>query len=144
MLRLASGVDMMTLAMKAALGVAPAIAEVPATSAVGYRFFFQPPVSARRTIAVDGLDRLKLVPGVESITMRRPLGSGFDARDGTRSHVFAVVGWAEDYAGRSAGRGVPAQRDQGNLRARLTVAAWTSVLAAGVRRARAAHGTRAA
>lgn len=99
MLRLASGVDMMTLAMKAALGVDPAIAELPATSAVGYRFFFQPPVSARRTIAVDGLDRLKLVPGVESITLRRPLGSGFDARDGTRSHVFAVVGRAEDYAG---------------------------------------------
>jgi biotin carboxylase len=99
MLRLASGVDMMTLAMNAALGVAPVIADLPATSAVGYRFFFQPPVSARRTIAIDGLDRLKLVPGVESITLRRPLGSEFDAREGTRSHVFAVVGWAGDYAG---------------------------------------------
>jgi biotin carboxylase len=99
MLRLASGVDMMTLAMKAALGVEPAIAALPDTSAIGYRFFFQPPMSARRTIAVDGLDRLKLFPGVESITLRRPLGSGFDARDGTRSHVFAVVGRAADYAG---------------------------------------------
>jgi biotin carboxylase len=99
MLKLASGIDMMTLAMRAALGFEPAIAGLPSTTAVGYRFFFQPPVSARRTIAVDGLDRLKLVPGVESITLRRPLGSGFDARDGTRAHVFAVVGWAADYAG---------------------------------------------
>ena len=99
MLRLASGVDMMPLAMKAAIGVEPALTGLPTTTAVGYRFFFQPPVSARRTIAVDGLDRLKLVPGVESITLRRPLGSDFDARDGTRAHVFAVVGWADDYAG---------------------------------------------
>ena len=99
MLRLATGVDMMTLAMQAALGVTPEIADLPAATAVGYRFFFQPPVSARRTIALDGLDRLKLVPGVESVTLRRPLGSEFDARDGTRSHVFAVVGWAADYAG---------------------------------------------
>jgi len=43
MLRLASGVDMMTLAMKAAIGVEPALTGLPTTTAVGYRFFFQPP-----------------------------------------------------------------------------------------------------
>lgn len=99
MLRLASGVDIMTLAMGAALGSASEVTELPATSGVAYRFFFQPPVSARRVTAVDGLDRLALLPGVESVSLRRPLGSAIDARDGTRAHVFAVVGSAADYAG---------------------------------------------
>jgi biotin carboxylase len=99
MLRLATGTDMMALAMRAALGLEPTIAEPPVASAVGYRFFFQPPVSARRVLVIDGLDRLKLLPGVESVVLRRPLGSDFDAREGSRAHVFAVVGSAPDYAG---------------------------------------------
>jgi hypothetical protein len=99
MLHLATGVDIMTLAMQAALGWAPQVPDLPAASRVGYRFFYQPPVSARRVTALDGLDRLRSLPGVETISLRRPLGTEFDAREGTKAYVFALVGSADDHAG---------------------------------------------
>ena len=99
MLRLAAGIDIVTLTMRAALGWATEIADLPATSGVAYRFFYQPPSSARRLTAIDGLDQLKLEPGVESIFLHYPPGTEIDARHGTRTYVFALVGWAADYAG---------------------------------------------
>ncbi len=99
MLRLAAGADIVTLTMRAALGWGSEVLDLPATSGVAYRFFYQPPSSARRLTAIDGLDRLKLLPGVESIFLHYPPGTEIDARHGTRTYVFAVVGWAADYAG---------------------------------------------
>jgi biotin carboxylase len=99
MLRLAAGVDIVKLAMRAALGLPTEVDRLPATSGVAYRFFFQPPSSARRLTSIDGLERLKLLPGVESVYLHHPPGTAIDARDGTRSYLFAVVGSADDYAG---------------------------------------------
>ena len=99
MLRLATDVDIIRIAMYAALGREPQVPELPAASGVAYRFFYQPPVSARRLTAIDGLERLESLPGVESIDLRRPLGTGFDANEGTKAYVFAVVGLAADHAG---------------------------------------------
>jgi biotin carboxylase len=99
MLRLAAGVDIVKLTMGAALGLATEVREFPATSGVAYRFFYQPPASARRLTAIDGLDRLKALPGVESISLHYPPGTEIDACHGTRTYVFAVVGSCADYAG---------------------------------------------
>jgi hypothetical protein len=99
MLRLAAGVDIVKLTMQAALGWETEIGELPATSQVAYRFFYQPPASARRLTAIDGLDRLKALPGVESIYLHYPAGTEIDPGHGTRTYVFAVVGSAPDYAG---------------------------------------------
>jgi D-alanine-D-alanine ligase-like ATP-grasp enzyme len=99
MLRLAAGIDIVKLTMGAALGWATGIGELPATSGVAYRFFYQPPESARRLTAIDGLDRLKALAGVESIYLHYPPGTEIDAAHGTRTYVFAVVGWASDHAG---------------------------------------------
>jgi biotin carboxylase len=99
MLRLAAGVDIVKLTMRAALGWETEIRELPPTSGVAYRFFYQPPPSARRLTAIDGLDRLKLLPGVESIYLHYPPGTEIDAGHGTRTYVFAVVGSAADNAG---------------------------------------------
>jgi hypothetical protein len=33
------------------------------------------------------------------VFLHYPPGTEIDARDGTRSYVFAVVGWAADHAG---------------------------------------------
>ena len=49
--------------------------------------------------AIDGLDRLKLLPGVESVLLHHPPGAEIDPRHGTRNYLFAVVGSAADYAG---------------------------------------------
>lgn len=99
MLRLATGVDIVKLAMRAALGLSGDIDGLPATSGVAYRFFYQPPASAIRLTSIDGLDRLKGLPGVESVYLHHPPGTEIDARHGTRSYLFAVVGAAADYAG---------------------------------------------
>jgi hypothetical protein len=56
-------------------------------------------LSARRLVSIDGLERLQLVPGVEAMYLHYPPGTEIDARDGTRSYVFAVVGHAADYDG---------------------------------------------
>ena len=99
MLRLTTGVDIVKLAMRAALGLSTDVRALPPTSGVGYRFFYQPPASARRLLSIDGLERLKQRPGVESLHLHHPPGTEIDARDGTRSYLFAVVGSTTDYAG---------------------------------------------
>ncbi len=99
MLRLAAGIDIVKLTMQAALGWTTEVPELPATSGVAYRFFYQPPESARRLQAIDGLDRLKLFPGVESAFLHLPPGTEIDPGHGTRTYLFAVVGSAADYEG---------------------------------------------
>jgi biotin carboxylase len=99
MLRLTTGLDIVKLTMRAALGMPIDVPELPSTRGVGYRFFYQPPGSARRLVSIDGLERLNALPGVDSVFLHYPPGTEIDARDGTRSYVFAVVGWAADYAG---------------------------------------------
>jgi biotin carboxylase len=99
MLHLAAGVEIVTLTMRAALGWETELDDLPSTSGVAYRFFFQPPSSARRLTAIHGLDRLKLLPGVDSVFLHYPPGTEIDAGHGTRTYVFAVVGSAADYAG---------------------------------------------
>lgn len=99
MLRLAAGVDIVKLSMRAALGLPLGVRDLPAAQGVAYRFFFQPPASARRLVSIDALERLKGMPGAESVHLHHPPGNEIDARHGTRSYLFAVVGLATDYAG---------------------------------------------
>jgi hypothetical protein len=98
MLRLAAGVDIVKLTMRAALGLPSGIERVPVARQVGYRFFYQPPASARRLESIDGLERLKALPGVESVGLHYPPGTEIDAGHGTRTYVFSVVGRADAYA----------------------------------------------
>lgn len=99
MLALTRGLDIVKLTMRATLGLDDAPGELPLPTGVGYRFFYQPPAWARRVTALDGLDRLRRHPGVESVQLHLPPGSEIDARHGTRTYLFAVVGAASDYAG---------------------------------------------
>jgi hypothetical protein len=50
-------------------------------------------------VSIDGLERLNALPGVDSVFLHFPPGTELDAREGTRSYLFAVVGWADGYAG---------------------------------------------
>jgi biotin carboxylase len=99
MLRLATGMDMMKLTMQVAAGLKLKMPDLPATAGVAYRFFFQPPASARRLIALDGLDRVKRLPGVESVILHHGPGTKLEPGHGTRTYLFAVVGSASDHAG---------------------------------------------
>jgi biotin carboxylase len=99
MLRLSTGVDVIALAMRAALGLPLEVPAMPATSGVGWRFFYQPPVEARRLEGLDGLEELSALPNVDSVFLHHPIGTPLDVRHGTRTYLFAVVGTAADHAG---------------------------------------------
>lgn len=99
MLRLSAGLDIVRLAMEAALGRTVHVSRLPATSGVAYRFFYQPPPTAHRLVSIDGLDRLKRLPGVRSVYLHHLPGTELDARHGTRTYLFDVVGSAADHAG---------------------------------------------
>lgn len=98
MLRLATGVGIVTLAMRASLGLPSGLGDLPPSTGVAYRFFYQPPEWARRLVSVEGLDALKRLPGVDSLYLHHAPGTDLDARDGTRAYLFAVVGLAPDHA----------------------------------------------
>ncbi len=99
MLALTTGIDIVELTMRAALGQRIDNADLPPTRGVGYRFFYQPREQARRVTALTGLDELRRRPGVEGVQLHLPPGSEIDARHGTRTYLFALVGAAPDYAG---------------------------------------------
>jgi biotin carboxylase len=99
MLHLAAGVDIVALAMRAALGLGTGVDQLPPTHAVGYRFFYQPPASACRLLSLDGVDRVKQLPGVESVRLHHLPGAEIDAGHGSRTYLFDVIGSAADHAG---------------------------------------------
>ena len=67
------------------------LAPVPCDK-VGWRFLFQPPVSAKRVVSIDGLDRLAALPGVNDIFVNRSPGDPIDWREGTRHYIYSVYG----------------------------------------------------
>lgn len=97
MLTAAAGVDPVRLHLRQAIGerVAP---EAPfECERIGYRLFHQPPLSARRILAVDGLREIGDLGGVESVGLHLSAGDPVDGREGTRSFVFSVVGASNGY-----------------------------------------------
>ncbi len=99
MLSLGAGIDVVGMAMRAALGLELEVESMPETAGVAYRFFYQPPAFAQRLTKLDGLDEVGRLPGVSSVFMHHPPGTELDARHGTRTYLCAVVGLAEDHAG---------------------------------------------
>ena len=97
MLFQASGVSLVQLSMRVALGE-PVVVDGPVTCArVGWRFLLQPPTSAHRVVSIGGLDRLAELPGVNSVSVNRSPGDTIDWRQGTRHYIYSVFGVAADY-----------------------------------------------
>lgn len=99
MLLQASGVSLIRLSMRAALGEPVLEDGLISCSRVGWRFLFQPPTSARRVVSIDGLDRLAERPGVNAVFVNRGPGDPIDWRDGTRHYIYSVFGVSPDYDG---------------------------------------------
>ena len=99
MLCQASGVSLFELSMRVALGE-PVVVHGPVPCArVGWRLMFQLPMSARRVVSIEGLDRLAKVSGVDAIFLNRSPGDAIDWRVGTGHYVYEVTGVSEDYDG---------------------------------------------
>ena len=97
MLFQASGVSIFKLSMRVALGE-PVVVEGPIPcDRIGWCFLIQPPISARRFVGVEGLDRLAERPGVNRVLLNRTPGDPIDLWDGTFHYIYSVYGVATDY-----------------------------------------------
>ena len=97
MLERATGVSLLALTLRMALGQ-PALPHGPLpTERIGYRFFLQPPAVTARVAEIVGIDTFTDRSGADSISIHQGPGADFDWRDGTRNYIVAVVGSADGY-----------------------------------------------
>ena len=97
MLHRASGLRLIELTLRVALGEPIQIDGPVETQRIGYRFFLQPPAVSATVTTITGIDTVSDHPGVDTITVHQGPGADLDWRDGSRNHIMAVVGSAEDY-----------------------------------------------
>ena len=97
MLERATGLGLLALTLRIALGEAVVIDGPVATTRIGYRFFLQPPAISATVATIDGIATVSDHPAVDTVSVHRGPGADLDWRDGTRTHLMAVVGSAGDY-----------------------------------------------
>jgi biotin carboxylase len=96
MVELAGGSEsVLRLGMELALGV-PRDVRLR-YSRIGWRRAVTPPVSANRIEAITGLEKLKLLPGVDCVIVNRDAGEAVDWRHGYGDFVVQVYGSGGDY-----------------------------------------------
>jgi len=97
MLDRAAEFPLLEITLRVALGEVPLIVGPVTTKRIGYRFFLQPPPVSATVATIDGIDVVSDYPGVDAITVHQGPGAVLDWKDGSRNHIMAVVGTAEDY-----------------------------------------------
>jgi len=97
MLDRAAGIPLLEWMLRVALGESLRIDGPVACERVGYRFFLQPPAVSATVRTIDGIDAVSEHRGVDSVSVHQGPGAALDWRDGTRSHILAVVGSADDH-----------------------------------------------
>jgi biotin carboxylase len=97
MLARAAGVPLLEMTLRLALGEELQVAGPVATERIGYRFFLQPPAVSAKVADISGIDTVSAFPGVDSISVHQGPGADLDWKDGSRNHIMAVVGSAQDY-----------------------------------------------
>jgi biotin carboxylase len=97
MLDRAAGVLLLELTLRVSLGEGIRIDGPVATERIGYRFFLQPPAVSATVATIEGVNRVSDHPGVDTISVHQGPGADLDWKDGSRTHIMAVVGSTEDY-----------------------------------------------
>jgi biotin carboxylase len=97
MLERAADVPLLELTLRVALGEEILIAGPVATGRIGYRFFLQPPAVSATVASIEGINSFSDHAGVDTISVHQGPGSDLDWRDGSRTHIMAVVGSTDGY-----------------------------------------------
>jgi biotin carboxylase len=97
MLDRAAGIPLLELTLRVSLGEEIRIDGPVATERIGYRFFLQPPAVSATVATIEGIDRVSDHPGVDTISVHQGPGADLDWKDGSRTHIMAVVGSTGDY-----------------------------------------------
>jgi biotin carboxylase len=96
MLADATGVQLLPIALRLALGETVVFEHMPACAQVGYLLYVQAPLAMTTIREVVGLDRLRALPGVEEVILNRGPGQSVHWRAGNHGHVFSVRGAVPD------------------------------------------------
>jgi biotin carboxylase len=97
MLADATGVQLLPIALRVALGEGIVFQRMPACTQVGYLLYVQAPLAMTTIREVVGLDRLRALAGVDEVILNRGPGQSVDWRAGNHGHVFSVRGAAPDH-----------------------------------------------
>ena len=97
MLERAAGIPFLEWNLRVALGEVIRVDGPVVCERVGYRFFLQPPAMTATVRSIEGVDAVSDHPGVDSVSVHQGPGAALDWRDGTRTHIIAVVGSAADH-----------------------------------------------
>jgi len=109
----ALAIDEIQVTMRLALGEHVVYGSVPRPTDVGFRFDIQPDVRFGRITAVEGLDSVTEIPGVERVFRGVGPGDEVSWRTGRQGFVAAILGVAPDH--------VSAQRIRDEFFARVVV-----------------------
>jgi biotin carboxylase len=97
MLFQASGVSIVKLSTRIALGEPVIVEGLVPCSRIGWCFLIQPPMSAQRLVSIEGLGRLAELPGVNRVLMNRTPGDAIGLWDGNFHYICSVYGVGADY-----------------------------------------------
>lgn len=97
MLVRAAHLPLVELTLRVALGEEQRVDGPVPVDRVGYRLFLQPPAMSAVVDEIEGVDAVAAHPAVDTVSIHQGPGAGFDWRDGSRSHILAVVGTAADH-----------------------------------------------
>jgi len=109
----ALAIDEILLTMRLALGEHVVLGTVPRAADVGFRFDIQPDASFHRITAVEGLDSVPNIPGLDWVFLGVGPGDESSWRTGRQGFIAAILGAAPDHAS--------AQRIQDEFLARVVV-----------------------
>jgi hypothetical protein len=97
LVQLASGVPVLKLSMRHALGEHVVVEGPVPCDRIAYRYIGEPPMTALRVGTISRLNELRERAGVIEIDVFKRIGDPVDWRNGSLDRVFQVTGTASDY-----------------------------------------------
>lgn len=101
-IKLASGIPLLQLAMRLALGERVVVDGPVPCERIAYRYYYEPPMSATKVVAIEGLSELGEMAGVRQVDVHKEVGDSLDWRNGSLDKIFQVTGAVETYDGLEA------------------------------------------
>jgi hypothetical protein len=95
--QLASGVPVLQLSMRLALGEQVLLDGPLPCERIAFRYFCQPPTTALKVLTISRLSELRERAGVHDIDVLKEVANPVDWRNGSHDRVFQVTGTADDY-----------------------------------------------
>jgi biotin carboxylase len=92
-------VRFLTVAMRLALGDSVPCEGLRPCERLAFLFYVHAPQDVRVVTALEGVDELRHVPGVDEVVLRRGPGQTIDWREGNHGHVLSVFGTTDDHDG---------------------------------------------